>query len=80
MTARAQQVRVALWLSHLYRAEADDIAYAYPRRDGCDLAYAELDNASHAMYAHALQLAGGEVSELEWLAALDDFGNPEALS
>lgn len=79
MSARAQQVRMALWLTHLYSAEADDIAYAYPRPDGWEFAYDELDAASKAMYAHAERLAGGPIADAVWQAAMEAFDAPGAL-
>jgi hypothetical protein len=72
--ATERRVRVALWLTHLYSAEADDVQSAWPQRDGWAAAHAALCAAADAMYAHAKTLAGGELPEGAWQRAVARWG------
>jgi hypothetical protein len=72
-----QQLRVALWLAYYYSCEAMDLEYAWPPLDNLDEA-AEFNSASRAMMRLAETIAAQAGLDLDWRAAVENFGDPNA--
>ncbi len=69
--------RVWIWLAYWASAEADEEAYAYPRRSGWEERHAAALEASERFHDKLDEL-GGPPGEEEWGAAIEAFSRPGA--
>lgn len=69
-------MHVYLWLAHMARTEADELAYAWPQRDGWEAERDELMDAADRCASRAFgDLDRGERDRM-WRAAMDAWGTP----